>query len=239
MSAIRIHPLNLGTITRPKVLFYYDFKELFHLIEVPIIAWYIENAEKRILVDTGGVDPEQGPEFAPYSRTEDQTIDRALERIGVGCAEIDVVINTHLHWDHCGANGLFPKAEFIVQKAELESALNPPRVYSGTYLRGVIEATRFTQVEGEVEITPGVSVVPLPGHTEGLQGILVDSGGKRHFICGDAVGLYQNLEANPPVPSGVYVNLRDSYTSLEKIKGSNAIALPGHEVGVFDRSYYG
>jgi hypothetical protein len=50
--------------------------------------------------------------------------------------------------------------------------------------------------------------------------------------------LYQNLEADPPVPSGVYVNLRDSYASLEKIKGLNAIALPGHEVGVFDRSSY-
>lgn len=239
MSEIRIHPLHLGTITRPKVLFYYDFKELFNLIEVPIIAWYIENAGKKILVDTGGVDPERGPQFAPYTRTEEQTIDRALHKIGVGRGEIDIVINTHLHWDHCGANGELPNAEFIVQKTELESVLNPPPVYAGVYLMDVIDSTRFTQVEGEVEIARGVSVVPLPGHTEGMQGVLVDSGASRHLICGDAVGLYQNLEADPPVPSGVFLSLRDSYASLEKIKGSNAIALPGHEVGVFDKPFYG
>lgn len=239
MSEIRIHPLNLGTITRPKVLFYYDFKELFNLIEVPIIAWYVEHPDRRILVDNGGTDPEEHPQFAPYSRTEDQTIERALEKIGVGCEEIEVVINTHLHWDHCGANGRFPDAEFIVQRRELESALSPPTVYAEAYLRDVIDATRFTQVDGEVEIARGVSVVPLPGHTEGMQGVLVDSGAARHLICGDAVGLRENLEADPPVSTGIFINLRDSYASLEKIKKSNATALPGHEVGVFDQPFYG
>ena len=238
MSEIKIHPLNLGTLTRPKVLFHYNFSELFNMIEVPVIAWYIEGADKKVLVDTGGVDPEQMTHLAPYAREADQTIDQALKKIGVECSDIELVINTHLHWDHIGGNSYFPNAEFVVQKLEYEMSQNPPPVYAGAFLNDVIENTRFTFVEGEQEIIRDISVIPVPGHTEGIQGVLVKAASTDYFICGDAMGLYENLETEPMASSGVFVNLRDSYASIDKIKALNAVALPGHDIKVFDKAVY-
>lgn len=61
MTSLRIHPLHLGTITRPKIIFCFGLGELDKVVEAPLIAWYIEGADKKILVDTGGADPSAVP----------------------------------------------------------------------------------------------------------------------------------------------------------------------------------
>ncbi len=238
MPPIRIHPLNVGTITRPKVQFYFEFSELFNMLEAPVIAWYIEGADKKILVDTGGEDADEVTNRTLYTQTPDQKIEAALGRLGVTCEEIDIVVNTHLHWDHCGGNNRFPQAKFLVQEEELRIAGDPLPLHAGGYSSEAIQKTRFTTLRGDTQIVDGISVLIAPGHSTGMQGVLVEAETRRCFIASDTVGLFECLEKSPPVPGAVYVDLRDYYSSLERIRELGAITLPGHDPRVFDREVY-
>lgn len=238
MGQIKIHPLNLGTITRPKVQFYFEFSELFNMVEAPLIAWYIEGSNKKILVDSGGEDSEEVTHRTLYTQTADQKIEAALGKLGVKCEQIDLVINTHLHWDHCGGNGRFPRAEFIVQEEELRIARDPLPLHAAGYSSEVVNETCFTTVKGDTGIADGVSVVFTPGHTTGMQGVLVQEETTRYFICGDTVALFECLEKDPPVVGAIYVDLREYYASLKRILGLGAVNLPGHDSKVFDRGVY-
>ncbi|HQI00344.1 MAG TPA: N-acyl homoserine lactonase family protein [Deltaproteobacteria bacterium] len=242
MSTIRIHPLHLGTITRHKDSFMFKIGYGVSM-DLPILAFYIEGADKKILVDTGGSDPKDPLEAklrGPYVREKDQEIINALKnKVGVNPEEIDIVINNHLHWDHCAGNDLFPNAEFIVQKKELESALNPvPPFLSIAYIRKCLEEIRYTTIEGDKEIVKGVSVIFAPGHTEGLQGVLVEAQDNRYFLAGDCVPLYESLNHNPPWPNGLFVNLREYYETQIKVSKLGAVIIPGHDMKVLETSVY-
>ncbi|HPI93320.1 MAG TPA: N-acyl homoserine lactonase family protein [Deltaproteobacteria bacterium] len=241
MSSIRIHPLHLGTITR------YKDSMMFKIgygvrMDFPILAFYLEGAGKKILVDTGGCDPQDpvhGPHRAPYVREKDQDVVSALrKKVGVDPDEIDIVINNHLHWDHCAGNDLFPNAEIIVQKRELESALNPVPLLSVAYIRKYLEEVRYTTVDGDREIVPGVSVLLTPGHTEGLQCVLVETPGKRYLLTGDCVPLYESMNHNPPWPNGLFVNLREYYETQVKVSKLGASIIPGHDMKVLETEVY-
>jgi glyoxylase-like metal-dependent hydrolase (beta-lactamase superfamily II) len=235
MASLRIHPLHLGTITRPKIIFCFGLGELDKVVEAPLIAWYIEGADKKILVDTGGAEPSAVPFRAPYVRKEEQTVDQALKRVGVGCEDIDIVILTHLHWDHCSNIDLFPKARIIVQEQELKTARSPLPLMAGGYDTRIVQSDRFEVISGDRKITDGVSVVLTPGHTYGSQGVTVDAETQRYFIAGDTVALF---ECTPPIISGVYVDMRLYYESFEKMARLSATTLPGHDTKVFDREVY-
>ena len=105
-----------------------------------------------------------------------------------------MVINTHLHFDHAGGNTrivdgrdvpTFPNAQYIVQRAELEHAINPTERDRASYFADrfvpVSEAGQWQLVDGDVEIVPGVSVVRIPGHNADIQAVKI-SGGNRTVI---------------------------------------------------------
>jgi len=102
-----------------------------------------------------------------YARTPDQEPVAALRRLGLAPADVDVVINTHLHWDHCHSNHLFPKATIRVQADEIVEAMNPLPAHRGLYAplhadppwARVIQKT--VPVKGDAEICPGVRVHAL------------------------------------------------------------------------------
>jgi len=160
----------------------------------------IEIGGRRVLVETGN-----GDKFSPklkelYGIDHDRSILHALAEIGVEPESIDVVVMTHLHFDHSGGAtraagaGLaptFPRARHVVQRRELEAALHPHARNRASYLAenlgplydaGLIEA-----VDGEVEVVPGVRVMPTPGHTPGHQSVLIDGGGEKAVFLGDVV----------------------------------------------------
>lgn len=238
MAFPTIHPLHLGSITRKKMVFGY-WLEPDVTIEAPLIAWYIEGAEKKILVDTGGGDPSAlpDPSFKPYRREAHQTLESALGRLGVTCGQIDVVVGTHLHWDHCAGNRLFPNARIVIQEEELRAARSPFPVQHG-YVKEFIENVNYKVISGDVEIAPGVRTILAPGHTYGLQGVLVEAENNRYLIAGDAIGLFQSLKSDPPLISGIFVDLKLYYETLEKIMKLSAFILPGHDIKVFERQVY-
>ncbi len=238
MKGLRVHPLHVGTITRQAMTFCY-WLDPGKIVDVPIIAWYIEGSDKKILVDTGGGDPaEAHPRAHPYKRPEDQTIENALKKIGVRPEEIEIVICTHLHWDHSGDNQRFPKAKKIVQQEELVVARHPLPILIYGYPKKIFENVEYTAISGDQEIAKGVKVLPTPGHTLGMMGVLVEGDKGRIFIAGDTFGFFKNLESDPPMISGLYVDVKKYYESIERISKLSAFVLPGHDIKVFDRKVY-
>jgi N-acyl homoserine lactone hydrolase len=238
MSSIRIHPLHLGTLTRPVSNFLYG-KEFGKLMDVPLIAWYIEGSDKKILVDTGGIAPEKAdPGCHPYTREESQSIVNALKRFGLTCNDIEILITTHLHWDHCSNNHLFPKAHIFLQKEELESARNPFPIFARSCMESMITDINYTLLSGDAEIAKGVKVVLTPGHTCGHQGVLVEAETQRIVIAGDTIPLFRTLAQDPPLISATYVDLRQYYASFKKLAALSALILPGHDFKVFEKEVY-
>ena len=163
-------------------------------IPVGLNSLLIRSEGKTILVDTG---VGSKPVRAPGAMTIEQS-GRLLENLraeGVSLDEIDIVINTHLHFDHCGGNTMmedgvpvpaFPRARYFIGKSEWEAASHPNERTRGTYLLENFEplqdASQVELVAGEVEVAKEVRLVPAPGHTEGHCVIELESCG-RYGLC--------------------------------------------------------
>lgn len=236
MSFLRVYPLHVGTITRQIANFCHGLKP--GIADLPLICWYIEGSDKRILVDTGGGEPSAvDPKHYPYRRDKDQAPENALKKIGVNFQDIDFVIVTHLHWDHSAGCGLFPKAKIIVQSEELRFANSLPAVGPG-YTRDVPENVDYTIISGDKEIAKGVRTILTPGHTYGLQGVLVEGETRPIFIASDTLPLFKNLESDPATISDIYVDIEKYYASINRIAQLSAFVLPSHDFRVFERKVY-
>jgi glyoxylase-like metal-dependent hydrolase (beta-lactamase superfamily II) len=212
--------------------------------------WLIEGAGNKILVDTGGGDPAWSARYHhPLERKEHEDPVRAIEGLGLQAEDIDIVINTHLHWDHCFNNDLFPNAKILVQATELRQAILPLPCHALYYESQLIGMTppwlkalaRIEAVEGAVEIADGISLVPLPGHTLGFQGVLVQLRSGPCLIAGDLCPLFENWHGNEKathLPPGIHVNLVDCYESFRRIESLADLVLPGHDVKVLEKEVY-
>ena len=140
--------------------------------------------DATVLVETGCGDKWNDRERAMYGLESRTAID-ALREHELEPEDIDLVVVTHLHFDHAG--GLtrlrgdevvptFPRAPIVVQRTEWEDALANRSTMTRTYLRDHLDpvADLVRCVEGEDEILDGLRVLPVPGHTRGQQGVLVD-----------------------------------------------------------------
>ncbi len=98
-------------------------------------------------------------------------------------ADVRIVINTHLHFDHCGQNAVFKHAPFYIQRPELERARRDETVAARWF---DFAGARFELVDGDAQIAEGVRVVATPGHTVGHQSVLVDTPDGGAVMIGDA-----------------------------------------------------
>ena len=151
---------------------------------MPVYAYIIEHAQARVLVDTGI------KELHPAVADMDPRLRTWLP--GVDVASIDIVVNTHLHFDHCGGNFSFAGRPVHVQRQELDDALT----LDNYTLREWVEApgVRYVAVDGEAELLPGVRLVPAPGHTRGSQVVVVETGAGPAVIGGDVAVWFGELD---------------------------------------------
>jgi N-acyl homoserine lactone hydrolase len=143
----------------------------------------VEHPDGRVLVDTGMIDstPELEKEWGVR-------FDASLIPRDVVC-----VINTHLHFDHCGGNRLFRGTPIHVQRAEREAA----RADDYTIRTWVeFEGATYVEHDGEAEILPGVRVLPTPGHTPGHQSVLVDTDDGLVVLAGDVGYTWKQFDAS-------------------------------------------
>jgi N-acyl homoserine lactone hydrolase len=138
---------------------------------VVVNAWVVQHPEATILVDTGLADhvPADDVERLGIRGTP---ITQVLAGVGLSPADIDLVINCHLHADHAGGNVHFRGTPILVQPAELEAARDPDY----TVAEDVDLADgRWEVREGEHEPLPGIRVIPTPGHSPGHQSVLIET----------------------------------------------------------------
>jgi glyoxylase-like metal-dependent hydrolase (beta-lactamase superfamily II) len=167
-----------------------------------------------------------------------------LARAGVQPEDVDVVINTHLHADHCGWNTVslhgrvlptFPRARYYVQRGEYETALHPNDRTRATYLSEnfspLAESGQLELVEGECQITPEIRFLPAPGHTEDHACVILSSGGENAIYTGDLVHSAVQLERLPWIPAMdilPLVSLESKRRLTERMIRDNSLVLIAH-----------
>jgi len=207
------------------------------IMEFTLMAYYLESDRYKILVDTGGTPPD-GKRWQPYSRLEGESLDQALAAIGVAPEDIDTVILTHLHWDHASNNHLFPKARFFVQRKEYDYLTAPEPAVKNGFDPDLVMKTNYEFIDGDCEIVEGVSVVLTPGHSAGMQCVVVETTAGKYVLGGDLITLFVNWEAIPHIPNGVCYDLDLMVKSMEKVDKLHGTVLPGHDEKVFAFQVY-
>ncbi len=190
------------------------------------------STQPEILVDTGISSQDVKRYLFGNVYEESQSIEKALEKKGSNPKRIKIILQTHLHYDHCGNNKLFPGAKVIVQARELNFARNPHPVFRGSYNPSFFESCDFEVIEGEKEIVPGIRVIPVPGHSPGAQAVLVEMGNKKAALFCSILENFEPPEkikkAWPVIPIGVTVNSLEAYDSMMKLKAITDLIIPLH-----------
>ncbi|MFP4085038.1 MAG: N-acyl homoserine lactonase family protein [Desulfonatronovibrio sp.] len=238
MDKYRIHPLVIGTKRFDKSMMTYQHGYGTPYI-IPIYCWYLEGGNRKILVDTGEMSP-----LCSQDREKDlgghiYTFEKGLSTVGLKPGDIDAVIHTHLHNDHCENDYKCENAEFFVHPLELEHVHDPHPLdyrYLDDYILDVEENGQIRTVEKDCELFPGIKLMHTPAHTPGGLSVLVETAQGVALITGFCV-ISENFE--PPVqiramemeviPPGTHVNVYEAYDIMLSVRKMADIVLPLHE----------
>jgi glyoxylase-like metal-dependent hydrolase (beta-lactamase superfamily II) len=158
-----------------------------------------------VLIETG-----VGEKERPLGQTERPggvTLLDELRSAGVAPEDVDIVINTHLHADHCGWNTrrdgdgwapAFPRARYLIQRGEYEACMHPNERTRATYfaenVQPLADAGRLELIDGETNVTDEIVVIPTYGHTRDHASVVLSSGGESAVYIGDMVQHPAQLE---------------------------------------------
>ena len=184
-----------------------------HRLSLALNSLLLRSQGKLILIETG-VGDKPGTWRQLSSPVADGTLLSDLAKLGIEPTEIDIVINTHLHADHCGWNTrrqgqevvpTFPNAEYFVMEEEWQAAIAPNERTRATYLEENLlpleRHNRLHLVDGEYQLTDEVTIVPAPGHSPGHAHVVLSSGGESALYTGDIAQMAVQLERTAWVSS--------------------------------------
>ena len=238
MKTYRIIPLPLAWFEMDMSVLTYRFN-YGKKYRTPLCCWYIEGAESNILVDTAA-DAKMATEFRGFPAEHIATFEEALARVGLKPDDIDLVIQTHLQWDHCGNTYKCKNAKFLATETELKFALAPHPILAPTYKMDLLKDLTFTLVDGKYEVAPGIELIPAPGHTPGTQAVSVNTDKGKAIISGFC-STRENFEPPeevrkfmPVIPPGIHLNAVDGFESILRIKGLADIVIPVHDSSYLD-----
>jgi len=177
-----------------------------NLVSVGLNSVLVRTGEKNIVIETG-IGNKLSEKMAEIYGQPAKLLEN-LSAAGVSPEDIDIVINTHLHFDHCGWNTVrrngaiaptFPKATYYVQEGEWKHAHQGQRD-SVSYLHEnydpLVESGRMQLLHGNQEIVPGISVEVFAGHTRDMQAVIIRSGGKTACYISDLIPTSVHVEVN-------------------------------------------
>jgi glyoxylase-like metal-dependent hydrolase (beta-lactamase superfamily II) len=238
MSQYQIHPIVMGAKIFDKSMMTYQYGT-GERYTIPIYCWYLEGGDQKILVDTGELSPIQSSDRESAIGGKIYKFEEGLAKWGMTPEDIDVVLHTHLHNDHCENDYKCTNARFYVHQKELETIHAPHPLdyrYMEDYISEIEENNQIQVVSEDGEIIPGISVINTPVHTEGGLTVMVDTPSGRAAITGFCV-IMENFK--PPkeiramemdvIPPGTHVNVYQAYDWMLKIRDMADILIPLHE----------
>lgn len=161
---------------------------------------YVRAGDRRIVIDTGLGSKLNDRLKRMWNVENEGGLLRGLDQLGVRPEDIDLVICTHLHADHCSGNtryaelgseqvvATFPNAEYVVQRREYEDAMHPNERTRATYFpinyQPLVESGQMRLLDGDTQLLPGIDAIVTPGHTPGHMSVrFEDSGQHAAFLC--------------------------------------------------------
>ncbi len=243
-----ITPLYFGKFKKFEKSRFTLTKDTGLIIEVAILAYLIKKDDELILVDSGPPEPKLAKKAADNCGiSEGRSIIDILSKMGLVPQDINTVILTHVHWDHAYNLNYFKHAKIYVQLSELQYAIKPLWLDREPYFRysEIIGGTpcwfegysSMEIIDGDYIINEDISIYHLPGHTPGMQGVLVNTEEGKYMIASDNLPLYDNFESM--LPTTVHVSIKDWYDSYQRIKTHSDFILPGHDLLALKRKVYG
>jgi glyoxylase-like metal-dependent hydrolase (beta-lactamase superfamily II) len=191
----------------PKVLWSKKFApDELNRLRLGLNTLIVRTGEKTIVIETGIGN--KLPEKSVKIFGNEMLLMKQFEEAGVDPAEVDIVINTHLHFDHCGWNTIrktdgtiaptFPRAKYYMQRGELAHAHEQHERDRVSYLTDnydpLVQNGQAVILDGDSEIVPGISVQLYPGHTAFHMAVILESNGKRACYVGDLIPTSAHLQ---------------------------------------------
>ncbi|MDR1212606.1 MAG: N-acyl homoserine lactonase family protein [Propionibacteriaceae bacterium] len=216
----------------------------------PALSFLLRSGDRAILVDTGPAqrDPDHHPSHVKLRRGPTVGLEASLGRLGLVAADIDTVVITHLHYDHACNLDRFPQARVYIQAEELRAAVDPIAHQRAMYEFGLADfvpswmtvTAQIERLRGDFELAPGVRLLLLPGHTPGMQSVLVQTEAGPYLLASDIISSYDNLDDGVSGWSypGIHTDLVACERSLERIHRLGAVILPSHDWRVMDQPSY-
>lgn len=238
MALFKIHPIVMGTKVFDKSMMTYQHGN-GEEFTIAIYCWYLEGGDKKILVDTGEQHPIQTEAREQAIGGKIYTFEEGLAKWDLKPEDIDIIIHTHLHNDHCENDAKCVNAKIFVHEKEMEHINDPHPLdyrYNDAFIWDVEDNGQLEIINGDMEIVPGIRAIHTPAHTEGGLSVLIDTEAGKAAITG-----FCTIKENfyPPksiqamemdiIPPGTHVNVYDSYQIMEKLKSEVDIILPLHE----------
>lgn len=210
LGDIEIHLINdVSYLSDPGGPFGLVPRALWSKVLPPVDDYFVPMCQVCLLVRAGGrtilVDTGQGTKLSERQISFGHMrghggLMRGLAALNVRPEDVDLVINTHLHGDHCGGNThwaqgsteqvvpSFPNAEYVVQRREFEDAMQPNERTRATYqpwnYAPLLQNGQMRLLDGDMELLPGIHAIVTPGHTPGHMSVRFESGGHHAaFLC--------------------------------------------------------
>lgn len=245
----KIYALILGTIETDSSLTLARYNPGVKYTSL-VPAFLILGGEKTILVETGFRDVQtmlnmgsRNPTYKP-----EWDIVAQLVKFNIKPEDVDLIIYTHLHADHCGQTFRFPKAKIVVQREELRTAA-APIVPDGApwggkamfYVRRDISTLlddywdQLIILDGEEEIMPGIRCIHVGGHTRGSQAVYVKTAKGIAILGGDNCYRFENFENGPWPPGQIFGSWDETVLAIKRYIKEGKYIIPSHDMKIFEK----
>ena len=168
----------------------------------------IRAGKETIVVETGTGEKFDAKRQDIFGIDHSVTLLDSLAARGAAPEDVTIVVNTHLHFDHCGWNTrlgkdgkpvvTFPRARYFVQRGEYQHALQPTERDRASYLpenfQPMVDSNQWLFPDVDTQLAPGIELVRIPGHTRDMQGVRITSGGRTAFFFADMVPTIAHLQ---------------------------------------------
>jgi glyoxylase-like metal-dependent hydrolase (beta-lactamase superfamily II) len=230
-----------GPFTRPASMMVW-FQDMDKTVQTDYFIFVIRGGGETVVVDCG-VRPDLAAERQLAGYVNPAAV---LERIDIDAGKVKHLVVTHIHFDHVSGIRLFPKADIYVQEKEFRFWMKDPiakrapflqvsDLGANRYLKKLEGSKRLKLIAGDKKILPGVELVLAPGHTPGMQAVVVNTAKGKAVVGSDVAHFF--ISYRNDIPSAIITDMRAWMKSYDKLRAkASAIELmfPGHDPAMLE-----